>query len=61
MVLQESLHCIIAEEVLHVPEQLEAFLVRNIRERVIWVVAFQDRVDAGVAIVESVTEHVLIK
>lgn len=46
---------------MHVPEQLEAFLVRNIRERVIWVVAFQDRVDAGVAIVESVTEHVLIK
>lgn len=60
MLTDELLHVGFTEEALEIEEELETLLVWDLRERVVWHVALDDRVEGRVAVVQTETYHILV-
>jgi hypothetical protein len=58
VVLKESLHLILTNNRFDVVEELEALLIRNFRESIVWVVTLENWVDTGVSVIETIGAHV---
>jgi len=61
VVLKELLHLFLTNHGFNVVEELEALLVRDLRESIVWVVALEYWVDTSVGVVKAISAHVTPK
>jgi len=59
--LEEVLEKFFSNKTLHVVQKLETLLIGHIGESVVWAITFEDRVNARVGVIKTISVHVLPK
>lgn len=59
--LEEVLEKFFPNKALHIVQKLETLLIGHVGESIVWTITFEDRVDARVGVIKTVSVHVLPK
>lgn len=60
MRLEKFLHVILSKKGLEIVKKLEALLIRNFCEGIIWLIAIEYWIETSIAIIEAHFYHILI-